>query len=284
MLNNIKGDTLDSEKKLVIEEITEKLTPYRNLIHLFGIFGGLKHDIDTIIILKGDKNNPCNFKNLKTIISVFENLPDKFKAQFPLSVFPSFRLQTWAEISSLPPDGPLIPRSHQSIHLLIYPDEKRLIAWEKPLFVITLLDTLRHIWGDSHKIRELINSLEFSPLRQRLEYYINLMYETYQLLAISHIPEQALMAEVFNKLIYILKFSSLEYLHGKGIMPNPPYELKEIKDTLHSFPDLLPSALFDHLGKCEKQEIFPGNGELFYQLSEFLNGLVISSDKGITLK
>ena len=253
---------MDSKKKLIINTITEKLSPYRNLIQFYCTFGSLSHDIDMIIILKSSENDPCNFKNLKTVISVIKDLPDEFKEQFPFTIFPSFRLQTWAEVSSLPSDGSLVPRTHQSVHLLIYPDEQRLVEWERPLLVLTLLETSRPIWGDISKISELKKSLEFPPLRQRLEYYHNLMYETYQVLEIGSIPEQALIAEVFYKIIYILKFSSLDFLYEKDSLPNPPYKLQTIKDSFKHFPDLL-SVFLDCLEDYEKQNILPKKEKLF---------------------
>ncbi len=244
-----RAGIVTEKKQDIIDRITEKLTPHKDLIQFFGIFGSLDHDTDTIIVLKGDDSDPCNFSGLKTVTAALKDLPEAFSDQYSVSIFPSFRLQTWVEASSLPQDASLFPRQHQSVHLLLYPDIKRLFLWERPLLVVTLLESLNLIFGNVDEANRLKDGLKVPSLDQSLEYYINLVYETYQLLLTSRIPEASLLAEAFFKLKYIIKFSALEFLYSKGRLPSPSYTIEAIRKALSQFPTV-PVDLFDFVDDC----------------------------------
>jgi len=268
-------DNRMDEKKRIIEQCTQELSVYEEIIQFFGTFGSLKHDIDMIVVLKPSKKDPINFNNLQKILSIFENFSEKIQIKSPFSVFPSFRVQTWVEHSSLPDSQPIYPRRHQSIHLLVYPDIDRLFQWERPFFIITLLESLNILSGSVDKLLEKCNSFKVPSFTQSLSYYMNLLYESYQLLLISQIPNQVLMTETFHHLNYILKFSSLEFLYSNNILPKPYYELSKIKECLKSFPEISTDLI-------DKLEIYDGNEILFSKdslllcyedLTKFLNHL-----------
>ena len=256
-----RAGIVTTDKQAIIEGLTERLQPHRDIIQFFGTFGNLEHDIDTILVLKDNKGDPYNFNRLKTVLSALEDMPEAHQQQGPFSIFPSFRLQTWVEASSLPPGDNLFPRNHQSVHLLIYPDLDRLCAWERPLFVVTLLESINLIFGNISEAEKLKNSIHVPPLAQSLEYYINLVYETFQLLITSRIPEQTRLAEALFKLKYIIKFSSLEFLYSQGKMPTPPYTLSTICKKLSGFSQI-PTDLFDSVESHLSAGRLPDKDEL----------------------
>ncbi|MDY6905330.1 MAG: hypothetical protein SWH61_11645 [Thermodesulfobacteriota bacterium] len=255
---------MTENKKAIIKGLSLRLSPHQDIVQFFGTFGSMDHDIDTVLVLKGDSSDPCNFSGLKTVMNAVQDLPETFSDQHPFSIFPSFRLQTWIEAASLPPRTALFPRQHQSVHLLIYPDVNRLFLWERPLLVLTLLESLDLIFGDADEAEQRKDGLTIPSLDQSLEYYINLVYETYQVLLASRIPEENRLAEAFFKLKYIIKFSALEFLYSKNRLPTPPYTVSAIQKNLAAFR-AIPLDLFDFVEQSLAASRLPEQGDLARQ-------------------
>ena len=204
---------MDKIKLKVIEKVKSELLKAQDDIYLCGTFGSLSEDIDVLIILRENDKDAVNFKHYSNILNQVKKTQQALlKDKIQTVIFPTFRLQVWAE------EKARYKGKNQrtvSLHLLVYPSLKAFLEWEKSLLAYAILKSFNSFWHHELKPEALKKNTRLESLPKRLNPYISLFYETFRLMECGTLDNRLIRKEAFHKLKYIIKFVIFEAYYTK---------------------------------------------------------------------
>jgi len=222
-----------SLNELILKEIVKKIrlaVSDHLLLVLTTDHLNSSHDVDLFIILNNSPpDDPYNMRAYFKLVEVLKQTVSEIEKKYNVHIvdFSTFRIEEY-HVNLF---ESFFNQKVRRLHLMIYPTLRQFLLWENPSIILSICTYYSLLYGDESIINKIKENIEPSPLEERIQPLISLLFETYRNIKIKKTVSsqvyKVLLAEGIKKLEYCLKFTIWEIL--REILGNiPPTKLDDI--------------------------------------------------------